>query len=150
MVICHSDHITAGAGAIVGSSSSAIFYDGVTVRGGSNDVGDADSTSYLITKEHVDINNFDNTRGGQGGDALYHNTLDRMVRSWQVSGTVSRMETHCNQDTRRKFIPTTNGQSLDMQLVEEGDGKVVLNNPEKCGGTTLAAAMFYQRKVRPS
>ena len=46
MVICHSDHITAGASAIVGSCSSAIFYDGVTVRGGSNDVGDADSTSY--------------------------------------------------------------------------------------------------------
>ena len=39
-------HITAGASAIVGSSSSAIFHDGVTVRGGSNDVGDADSTSY--------------------------------------------------------------------------------------------------------
>ena len=35
-------HITAGASAIVGSSSSAIFHDGVTVRGGSNDVGDAD------------------------------------------------------------------------------------------------------------
>ena len=27
-------------------SSCAIFHDGVTVRGGSNDVGDADSTSY--------------------------------------------------------------------------------------------------------
>ena len=43
----------AGASAIVGSSSSAIFYDGVTVWG-SNDVGDADSTqemnmSYLLS-----------------------------------------------------------------------------------------------------
>ena len=47
-------------------------------------------------------------------------------------------------------LSVEDGQSLDMQLVEEGDGKVVLNNPEKCGGTTLEAAMFYQRKVRPS
>ena len=170
-----ADHITAGAGVIVGSSSSAIFYDGVTVRGGNNNVGNADYSiinkeEIMTTREHVDINNFDDTKGGgQGGDALISqyfgsnvtiyggafmagsgsvkdgNSLQSRYEaqihihggtyygSWLAKDRGSIVVTGCvNRIGNRLVGRLQNGQSLDVQLIEEGDGKVVLNNPEKC------------------
>ena len=192
-----ADHITAGEGIIVGSSSSASFYDGVTVRGGSNNVGDADSIisreRLMITREYEDIediNIFDDTKGaGQGGDALISQYFGSNVTIYGgtfMAGSGSVKDGHSLQSSYeaqiyihggtfygswlandRGLISVTgcvnrignrlvgrlqNGQSLDVQLVEEGGGKIVLNNPEKCNqyrkkDTSPASTMTWIRSV---
>jgi len=156
-----SDHPIPGAGIIVGSASTAIFYEGVTVRGGNN--GAADTSDNLIYDEYdVDYQN----RGGDAlvsqyfgsnitiyggkfisgsgsimdgyslhchGEAHIHVHGGSFYGSWKVNDRGSIVVTGCiNRIGSRLVGRLQSGQSLDVQLTEENGGKVIIENREKC------------------
>ena len=157
-----SDHPIPGAGVIVGSASTAIFYEGVTVRGGNN--GATDTSGNLIYDEYY---NFDYQN--RGGDALVSQYFGSNITihggkfiggsgskmdgyslhchgeaqinvhggsfygSWKVNDRGSIVVTGCvNRIGSRLVGRLQSGQTLDVQLVEENGGKVVIENREKC------------------
>lgn len=163
------DHPVAAAGVIVGSASRAVFYDGVTVRGG-NHLGAHD---YLIgssrKNEIITTTNFDSNVKGQGGDALVsqyfgsnvtihggnfmagrgsvkdghslHASYEAQIHiyggtfygSWMARDQGSIVVNGCLSRIGTRLVGRLeNGHSLDVQLFEEGEGKIILNNPESC------------------
>ena len=154
-----SDHPIPGAGIIVGSASTAIFYEGVAVRGGN---GGAASNNLVYDKYDIDNPN----RGGDAlvsqyfgsnitiyggkfisgsgsimdgyslhchGEAQIHVHGGSFYGSWKVNDRGSIVITGCvNRIGSRLVGRLQSGQSLDVQLIEENGGKVVIENREKC------------------
>jgi len=170
-----SDHPIPGAGIIVGSASTAILYEGVTVRAGNNGVAANDNIIYY---DEYDIDN-----QNQGGDALISQYFGSNITihggkfiagsggsmkdgyslhchgeahiyvhggsfygSWKVNDRGLIVVTGCvNRIGSRLVGRLQSGQSLDVQLIEENGGKVVIENREKCNtykkkGTTSSSA----------
>lgn len=152
------DHPTAGTGVIVGGASYAVFYDGVTVRGG-NHLG---GTSDVVTTQEV-------SGGGQGGDALisqyiysnatihggsfiagkgsiqdghslhaiYEGSIIHVYGgyfygSWKVQDKGSIAVYGCVQRIGTRLVgQLENGHSLDVQVFEESEGKIVVNSSDE-------------------
>ena len=155
-----SDHPIPGAGIIVGSASTAIFYEGVTVRGGNN--GAAISDNLIYDEYDVDYQNRGGDAlvsqyfgsnitihggkfiGGSGsikdgyslhchGEAQIHVHGGSFYGSWKVNDRGSIVVTGCvNRIGSRLVGRLQSGQSLDVQLTEENGGKVIIENREKC------------------
>ena len=181
-----SDHPIPGAGIIVGSASTATFYEGVTVRGGNN--GAADTSDNLIYDEYYNIDN-----QNQGGDALVSQYFGSNITihggkfiggsgsikdgyslhchgeaqihvhggsfygSWKVNDRGSIVVTGCvNRIGSRLVGRLQSGQSLDVQLIEENGGKVIIENREKCNtykkkkDTTSSASHTGMKKMTRS
>jgi len=165
-----------GAGIIVGSASTAIFYEGVTVRGGNNGAANSDNRIYYDEYDNIDNKN-------RGGDALISQYFGSNITihggkfiagsggsmkdgyslhchgeahiyvhggsfygSWKVNDRGLIVVTGCvNRIGSRLVGRLQSGQSLDVQLIEENGGKVVIENREKCNtykkkGTTSSSA----------
>ena len=179
-----SDHPIPGAGIILGSASTAIFYEGVTVRGGNNEAAISDN---LIYDEYdVDYQN-------RGGDALVSQYFGSNITihggkfiggsgsikdgyslhchgeaqinvhggsfygSWKVNDKGSIVVTGCvNRIGSRLVGRLQSGQSLDVQLIEENGGKVIIENREKCNtykkkkDTTSSASHTGMKKMTRS
>jgi len=177
------DHPAAAAGVIVGGASRAVFYDGVTVRGGSH-LGAAattydnlvDDSSLRSNNEIIDtvmtnsdISYTNDVNEGQGGDALIsqyfgsnvtihggnflagrgsikdghslHASYEGQIHihggtyygSWMARDQGSIVVNGCLSRIGTRLVGRLeNGHSLDVQLFEEGGGKVTVNSPERC------------------
>lgn len=178
-----SDHPIPGAGIIVGSASTATFYEGVTVRGGNDGAAISDN---LIYDKYDNIDN-----QNQGGDALVSQYFGSNITihggkfiagsgikdghslhchgeahihvhggsfygSWKVNDRGSIVVTGCvNRIGSRLVGRLQSGQSLNVQLVEENGGKVVIENREKCNtykkkDTTSSASHTGMKKMTRS
>ncbi|KAL7534685.1 hypothetical protein ACHAXR_007942 [Thalassiosira sp. AJA248-18] len=174
-----NDHPEAGAGVIVGGASHAVFYDGVTVRGGNHLGADAtvddqyyysvDSSlrndeAILLSSMFDSNSNNINGGGGQGGDALISQYIGSNVTiyggsfiagrgstkdghslhakyeaqihvlggsfygSWMASDQGSIVVNGCVSRIGTRLVGRLeNGHSLDVQVFEEGEGKIVVN-----------------------
>jgi len=150
-----SDHPIPGAGIKVGSASTAIFYEGVTVRGGNNGAaisdnlvdyqnrgGDALASQYFGSNITIHGGKFIAGSGGSikdgyslhcHGEAQIHVHGGSFYGSWKVNDRGSIVVTGCiNRIGSRLVGRLQSGQSLDVQLIEENGGKVVIENREKC------------------
>ena len=158
------DHLTAGVGIIVGSASTAVFNEGVTVRGGnhvglvieessrSNDKvkgtpnsnsqgGDAVIAQYFGSNVTIRGGKFIGGSGSMKDGHSLQSTYEAQINvsggtyygSWLLSNRGIIVVTGCvNRIGTRLVGRLQSGQSIDVQLIEETGGKVIIHHPSKC------------------
>lgn len=165
------DHPVPAAGVIVGGASRAVFYEGVTVRGGSHlgAAATADGYDNLVHDSSLRNSISTNVDEGQGGDALIsqyigsnvtihggnflagrgsikdghslHASYEAQIHihggtyygSWMARDQGSIVVNGCLSRIGTRLVGRLqNGHSLDVQLFEEGGGKIIVNSAERC------------------